>query len=82
MKYTINHEFVSISSQTATHRIILMHGWGADSDDLFTFGKEMTEKINLDFEVISLRAPGYIQVVREDSGMDYTHMIGMELRWK
>ena len=58
MKYAINHEFVSISSQTATHRIILLHGWGADSDDLLTFGKEMTEKINLDFEVISLRAPG------------------------
>ncbi len=58
MKYAINHEFVSISSQTATHRIILMHGWGADSDDLLTFGKEMTDKINFDFEVISLRAPG------------------------
>ena len=59
MKYDINHEFVSISSQTATHRIILIHGWGADSDDLLIFGKEMTEKINLDFEVISLRAPGF-----------------------
>ena len=58
MKYAINHEFVSISSQTATHRISLMLGWGADSDDLLIFGKEMTEKINLDFEVISLRAPG------------------------
>ena len=58
MKYDIDHEFVSISSQTATHRIILIHGWGADSDDLLIFGKEMTEKINLDFEVISLRAPG------------------------
>ena len=58
MKYDIDHEFVSISSQTATHRIILMHGWGADSDDLLTFGKEITEKINLDFELISLRAPG------------------------
>ena len=58
MKYDIDHEFVSISSQTATHRIILMHGWGADSDDLLMFGKEITEKINLDLEVISLRAPG------------------------
>jgi phospholipase/carboxylesterase len=57
MKYDINHEFVSISSQTATHRIILLHGWGADSDDLLIVGKEITEKINLDFEVISLRAP-------------------------
>jgi len=58
MKYDINHEFVSISSQTATHRIILMHGWGADADDLLTLGKEISEKTNLDFEVISLRAPG------------------------
>ena len=55
MKYDINHEFVSISSQTATHRIILIHGWGADADDLLTLGKEITEKTNLDFEVISLR---------------------------
>ncbi len=52
MKYDIDHEFVSISSQTATHRIILLHGWGADADDLLTFGKEITEKINLNFEVI------------------------------
>jgi len=58
MKYDIDHEYVSISSQTATHRIILIHGWGADSDDLLIFGKEISEKINLDFEVISLRAPG------------------------
>ena len=58
MKYDIDHEFVGISSQTATHRIILLHGWGADSDDLLTLGKEIIEKINLDFEVISLRASG------------------------
>ena len=58
MKYDLDHEFVSISSQTATHRIILLHGWGADSDDLLIFGKEITEKINHEFEVISLRAPG------------------------
>ena len=58
MKYDIDHEFVWISSQTATHRIILIHGWGADSDDLLTLGKEVTDKINFDFEVISLRAPG------------------------
>ncbi len=57
MKYDIDHEFVSISSQTATHRIILIHGWGADADDLLTLGKDISEKINLDFEVISLRAP-------------------------
>jgi len=59
MKYDINHEFVSISSQTATHRIILLHGWGADADDLLTLGEEITDKINFEFEVISLRAPGF-----------------------
>ena len=58
MKYDIDHEFVSISSQTATHRIILIHGWGADADDLLPIGKEIKEKINFDVEVISLRAQG------------------------
>ena len=58
MKYVINHEFVSISSQTATHRIILIHGWGADADDLLPLGKDMKEKIDFDFEIISLRASG------------------------
>ena len=58
MKYDINHEYVSISSQSAQHRIILIHGWGADADDLLPIGKEIIEKSELDFEVISLRAPG------------------------
>ena len=58
MKYDIYHEFVSISSQTAKHRIILIHGWGADAHDLLSIGKEIIEISNLDFEVISLRAPG------------------------
>ena len=58
MKYDIDHEFVSISSQTATHRIILIHGWGADADDLLVLGKDIIDKTNFDFEVISLRAPG------------------------
>ena len=59
MKYDINHEFVSISSQNATNRIILIHGWGADADDLLSFGRDIKEKADLDFEVISLRAPGF-----------------------
>ena len=58
MKYDINHEFVSISSQTAKFRIVLIHGWGADADDLLPLGKEIIEKSKVDFEIISLRAPG------------------------
>ena len=58
MKYDINHEFVSISSQSAKYRIILIHGWGADADDLLSIGQEIIEISKVDFEVISLRAPG------------------------
>ena len=58
MKYDIDHEYISISSQTATYRIILIHGWGADADDLLPLGEEISKIINLDFEIISLRAPG------------------------
>ena len=58
MKYDINHEFVSISSQSAKHRLILIHGWGSDADDLLSIGQEIIEISKVDFEVISLRAPG------------------------
>ena len=54
MKYDINHEFVSISSQSAKHRIILIHGWGADANDLLSIGQEIIEISKVDFEVISL----------------------------
>ena len=57
MKYDINHEYVSISSQTAKHRIILIHGWGADADDLLPIGNQINKISKLDFEVLSLRAP-------------------------
>ena len=57
MKYDINHEYVSISSQKAEYRIILIHGWGADAEDLLPIGKNIQEKSKIDFEVISLRAP-------------------------
>ena len=58
MKYDINHEFVSISSQTAKHRIILTHGWGADAYDLLPVGRDIIETSKIDFEVLSLRASG------------------------
>ena len=58
MKYDINHEYVSISSQSAKHRIILIHGWGADADDLLMLGKDIIEISKVDFEILSLRAPG------------------------
>ena len=58
MKYDINHEFVSITSQTATNRLILLHGWGADVNDLLPLGKKIQDNTDVDFEIISFRAPG------------------------
>ena len=57
MKYPINHEFVSISSYKATHRIILLHGWGADAEDLLPLGEEILKGSKFKFEILSLRAP-------------------------
>ena len=57
MNYDIIHEYVSISSQTAKHRIILIHGWGADADDLLPLGEEIINTSMVNFEVLSLRAP-------------------------
>tara|TARA_Y100001933_G_scaffold51476_1_gene50376 strand:+ start:406 stop:1032 length:627 start_codon:yes stop_codon:yes gene_type:complete len=57
MKSLKHHEYVSIGSQNDTHRIILLHGWGADVDDLLMLGNQITQNLQYEFEVISLRAP-------------------------
>jgi len=57
MKSLMHHEYVSIGSQNSSHRIILLHGWGADVDDLIPLGKSIIHDLNLEFELISLAAP-------------------------
>ena len=57
MKSLMHHEYVSIGSQNSTHRIILLHGWGADADDLLPVGKSIINNSCLEFELISLKAP-------------------------
>ena len=57
MKSLMHHEFVSIGSQNSSHRIILLHGWGADADDLIPVGKSIIHNSLLEFEIISLAAP-------------------------
>tara|TARA_B100000900_G_scaffold404714_1_gene413423 strand:- start:506 stop:1120 length:615 start_codon:yes stop_codon:yes gene_type:complete len=63
MKSLMHHEYVSIGSQNSTHRIILLHGWGADADDLLPIGEEIIHDASHPFEIISLRAPN----IRSDS---------------
>ena len=57
MKFTMHHEYVSIGSQSANYRIILLHGWGADIHDLLPLGDAITKDLSLDFQVVSIRAP-------------------------
>ncbi len=57
MKSLMHHEYVSIGSQNSSHRIILLHGWGADADDLIPVGKSIIDNSFLEFELISLAAP-------------------------
>ena len=57
MKSLMHHEYVSIGSQNSSHRIILLHGWGADVDDLIPLGKSIIHNLSLEFELISLAAP-------------------------
>ena len=57
MKSLMHHEYVSIGSQNSSHRIILLHGWGADADDLLPVGKSIIHNACFEFELISLKAP-------------------------
>ena len=59
MKSLMNHEYVSIGSQNSSHRIILLHGWGADADDLLPIGKSIICNSCFEFELISLKAPTF-----------------------
>ena len=59
MKSLMNHEYVSIGSQNSSHRIILLHGWGADADDLLPIGKSIICNSCFEFELISLKAPNF-----------------------
>ena len=59
MKSLMHHEYVSIGSQNSSHRIILLHGWGADTDDLLPVGKSIIHNLCFDFELISLAAPSF-----------------------
>ena len=59
MKSLMHHEYVSIGSQNSSHRIILLHGWGADADDLLPVGKAIIHNLCFEFELISLKAPTF-----------------------
>ena len=52
-------ELISLNSESATNRLVLLHGWGADSNDLLPVGKLLTEGLKDRFEIVSLSAPDH-----------------------
>ena len=55
----MDNDFICISaSKGATHRLVLLHGWGADADDLVPLGEELTKGLHgVNLELIAMRAP-------------------------
>ena len=50
-------ELISLNSESATNRLVLLHGWGADAQDLLPVGKLLTEGFKNRFEIVSFSAP-------------------------
>ena len=50
-------ELLLLNSESATNRLVLLHGWGADAYDLVPFGKLLTEGLEERFEIVSFSAP-------------------------
>jgi len=50
-------ELIYLNSESATNRLVLLHGWGADAKDLLPVGKLLTEDFQDRFEIVSLSAP-------------------------
>ena len=50
-------ELISLNSESPTNRLVLLHGWGADAQDLLPVGKLITEGFKNRFEIVSLSAP-------------------------
>ncbi len=54
----MSNELICVSVPGATHRLILLHGWGADADDLVPLGQKLINKVvNRKVELVSFRAP-------------------------
>lgn len=47
-------DFLAIGPEHATRRLVLLHGWGADADDLLDLGQEL---VDASVSVVALRAP-------------------------
>ncbi len=53
----MNKDLISIVLPEASFRLVLLHGWGADAEDLIPIGRELTRNLDFLFELVALRAP-------------------------
>ena len=52
-------EALWLGPERATRRLVLLHGWGADADDLLELGQELVEGLGEEpVGLVALRAPG------------------------
>ena len=50
-------ELIRLNSESATNRLVLLHGWGADANDMAPLGQLLTEGLKGTFEIVSFSAP-------------------------
>jgi phospholipase/carboxylesterase len=55
-------------SAPARARLVLLHGWGADADDLMPLGQSLAEAISTPLELVALQAP---QLQTQGSGRQW-----------
>ncbi|WP_320668293.1 alpha/beta hydrolase [Prochlorococcus sp. MIT 1307] len=54
----MENELICEGTAGATHRLILLHGWGADAEDLISLGQVLRKGLKRNkLELIALRAP-------------------------
>ena len=53
----MNQDFLRFDDEDAHYRLIILHGWGADVDDLVPLGIELRKAVPKNLELIFLRAP-------------------------
>ena len=66
--YGLDEDLICIEQPQATHRLVLLHGWGADAEDLIPLGRDLIENNGINFELISNH-------VRSDNKVMVTHKV-------
>ncbi len=56
--FCLTADLLCYSNPESIHRLVLLHGWGADAEDLISIGQELSRDLPIPpIEIVSLRAP-------------------------